>query len=125
MTQHDMLPDIARCRHLAWRHLSLRLKVFERVQTIAGQSSEELDADIGASLMAGLVPCGKTLPSMKIMGAIINPLYQSPKKMLAAGLVTQSQYDYGKRELLDRMARYYERKQSGFGATVLPCYFGG
>ena len=52
--------------------------------------------------MAGLKDCTE-LPDMKVMGAFLNPLYQSDYQMIEAGLLTEKQYRAGKEELLDRM----------------------
>jgi hypothetical protein len=57
-----------------------------------------------APLMAGLSHC-KKLPDMKIMGALIHPLFQSKQlRVIDAGLCTRSQYDAGYDELIDHMA---------------------
>ena len=52
---------------------------------------------------------------MKIMGALINPLFQNGARMIAAGMCTEEQYVAGKIELLDRIARYHESKS---GTTI-------
>jgi len=53
--------------------------------------------------------CAK-ISDMKIIGAILNPIFHSKLQMVAAGMCTEKQYETGKVELLDRMERYYERQ---------------
>ena len=47
---------------------------------------------------------------MKIMGAIMNPLFHSELRMTAAGMCTMEQYKAGEEELLDRLERFHERQ---------------
>jgi len=47
---------------------------------------------------------------MKIMGAILNPIFHSELRMIEAHMCTAEQYEAGKVELLDRMERFYERQ---------------
>ena len=56
---------------------------------------------------------------MKILGAIVNPLVNSKRRMEAAGLCTSEQYDAAEVELLYRMASYYAYKNEG---KFLICY---
>ncbi|KAL7523843.1 hypothetical protein ACHAXR_000358, partial [Thalassiosira sp. AJA248-18] len=64
--------------------------------------------DTSQDLRAQLKDCA-TLNIMKIMGAIVNPLFQKKKRMVAAGLCTDEQYEAGKAELLRRITRVYDR----------------
>jgi hypothetical protein len=56
--------------------------------------------------MTGLKDC-KWLLDMKVMGALLNPLYQSHYQMIEASLLTKNQQWAGKEELLDRITWYY------------------
>ncbi|KAL7518630.1 hypothetical protein ACHAWX_003447 [Stephanocyclus meneghinianus] len=69
--------------------------------------------------MAGLKD--KTcLSEIKIMGALLNPLYQSKSHMVEGGLCMEDQYMAGKVELLDRFSHFYE----GQGQVVTSAYKG-
>jgi hypothetical protein len=108
-SDHEMIEEVGTARRLSWRLLALRLKLVKRVNTVSGSKSTELDNDLSASLMAGLENAPE-LNEMKILGALINPLFQCGPRMIDAGLCTEEQYESGKEELLDRMTRYHERK---------------
>jgi len=82
------------------------MKVFQRVNTIHQTDGSILDVDTNAPFMAGLEDCS-CLPDMKVMGALLNPLYQNERRMIAAGLITSDQYKAGKEELIDRMTRFH------------------
>ena len=115
-----MMEEIAITRRVAARILGVRLRLFERVKTFNKTSTAELDADVKASFMAGLVEA-EELHEIKIVGALLNPLYQNEARMIAGGLCTKPQYDAGLEELLDRLARHYERKarpQTDVGDTI-------
>ena len=47
---------------------------------------------------------------MKIMGAILNPIFHTKLRMIDTHMCTAEQFEAGKEELLDRMERYYERQ---------------
>ena len=47
---------------------------------------------------------------MKIMGAILNPIFHTKLRMIDAHMCTAEQFEAGKEELLDRMERYYEHQ---------------
>lgn len=65
-----MIDEIDRCRRIAGRQLGLRMKVFERVNTIHGTSAgDTLDVNINSPFMAGLGDCSR-LPDMKVIGAL-------------------------------------------------------
>ena len=109
---HNMLDEIALARRLAFRLLRLRLKMVKRNPTLDGEKSEVMDGDINQeTLMAGLIDCD-SIPEMKIMGALMNPLLQNDCRMVAAGMCTWSQVEAGKEMLLDRVSRYYERQST-------------
>ena len=61
-----------------------------------------VDKDINQKLMAGLVDCN-SINEIKIMGAIVNPMFQNVRRMMSAGLCTKKQHDAGEEELLRRM----------------------
>ena len=65
-------------------------------------TSNDMDADYDQPLMAGLVD-SLELPDMKIMGAILNPLFQCDVCMVEAGLClcTWNQFEAGKELLFD------------------------
>ena len=44
---------------------------------------------------------------MKVMGALLLPLYQNSLRMIEAGLLTDIQYRAGKEELLDKMSCFH------------------
>ena len=67
------------------------------------------DNNTTLSLKTGLIDSSK-ISDMKIMGAILNPLFQSELRMTAAGMCTEEQYKAGEIELLDRLERFHERQ---------------
>ena len=103
-----MQDEIICCRRLAYRHLSLRLDLVERTDLHGVKDSKDFDGDIAAPLMKGLQDCD-TLDDIKIMGVLLNPLFQCGPRMVEAGLCTKEQIRAGKRELLDRLKDFYER----------------
>ena len=105
--KHEMRNEISVARRVGFRHLGVRLLFFQRMDTDDNNDINNLDADITAELMEGLVD-SPSLPEIKIMGAIIHPLFQNEARMVGSGLCTESQYKAGFAELLDRITRAYE-----------------
>ena len=97
-----MIEEIATCCRIAAQLLGLCMKLYQTVNTIHGTAHTKLDCDTSQPLMAGLKDCTE-LPDMKVMGAFLNPLYQSDYQMIEAGPLTEKQYRVGKEELIDRM----------------------
>ena len=108
MIEHEMLVEVHKCCRICYRLLGLRLGYFERAKIVRGWSSTELDTMINHGLTAGLEEPGK-ISDMPMMGAIINPLMQNGARMEEAWLCTSTQYEEGKKDLIDRMSAYYER----------------
>ena len=110
-----MEEDIIRASRIAYHQLSIRLLYHNHTTTIS--EGLDLDADIDADLHEGLedAPC---LNRLKIMGALMNPIFQSKKQMIAAGLCTESQYNAGEVELLDLMTEFYARQQGNDNVVV-------
>jgi hypothetical protein len=106
MEEHEMRDEIALCRRIAGRVLGIRMKVFERVNTIQKKNGTDIDIDTSQPFMAGLQTSSR-LPDMKVMGALLNPLYQNDLRMIDAGLLTLEQYSAGKEELIHRMSRFH------------------
>ena len=73
--------------------------------------SVALDNKIKSKVMAGLEHCEELMP-IKIMAAIIHPLFQKKQRMVMSGLCTDEQYEAGWEELLDRLSGYYERSEN-------------
>ena len=113
MTEHEMMEEIVRARRIAARIFGVRLGYFERVKTFNKTSTAELDMNVKAAFMASLVEPDE-IHEIKIIGALLHPLYQNEDRMIAGGLCNKRQYDAGKEELLDRIARHYERKACPF-----------
>ena len=111
MNEHEMMEEIVRARRVAARILGVRLGFFGRVSTFNKTLTAKLDANVKAPFMAGLYEPAE-IHEIKIMGALLHPLYQNPDRMEAAGLCTKQQYSAGFEELLDRMARHYKKKNS-------------
>lgn len=109
LRETEMLPSIKLARRLAWRHFAVRLGFVKRTNTVSGAKSTDLDTIVDSNVMAGLEN-STTLSEYKILGAILNPLFQNEARMVDAGLCTEEQFHHGKEELLDRMTRYYEQK---------------
>ena len=78
------------------------------MNTISGCSSHEYDNDISQSLSSGVHNC-QYINDMKIVGAILNSLFQCDESMIKAGLCTKEKFQAGKEELLDHMACSFER----------------
>ncbi|KAL7481645.1 hypothetical protein ACHAW6_007325 [Cyclotella cf. meneghiniana] len=106
MEEHLMLECIRLCCCLAARLLSLRMGFFKRVSTI-----------LSTCFMAGLEN-KKCLSKIKILGALLNPLYQSKSCMIEGGLCTEDQYMAGKVELLDRLSHFYEGQEQEVTSAV-------
>jgi hypothetical protein len=118
MTSHEMVDDILICRRLAGRLLGLRLGFYVRCNTIKKMANDVCDTDFDKHFMCGLEH-SKKLNDMKIMGALIHPLYQSKKRMIDAGLCTEDQYRYGIEELMDRLSQHYARQTSAEAANTI------
>ena len=78
----------------------------------------EQDKDTSADLLVGLKDAD-CLSKTKMMGALLHPLFNSKKRMLAAGLCTESQYDAGLVELLELVTDYYARLEGNDNVIVL------
>ena len=113
---HVMEDAIVRARRIAYRQLSDRLLYKNRTTNKA--EGLDLDADITEDLDAGLKDA-TCLNRMKIMGALLNPMFQSKKRMIAAGLCTESQYDAGEVELLELMTEFYARREGNDNVVVI------
>lgn len=88
--------------------LIVRLQFCEMPRDCSKEKREAILMDVDRDLKAELKNCN-TLNVMKIMGAIVNPLFQNKNRMMAAGLCTELQYKHGKAELIRRIARAYDR----------------
>ena len=107
LEEHVMLDSISLCRRLAGRLLGLRMGFYKRVSTLNKRHNQDLDTATAASFMADLED-KIHLGDMKIMGALLHPLYQTKACMIEGSLCTEEQYMAGKEELLDRLSHYYE-----------------
>ena len=58
-------------------------------------ANHELDKNVDFGMMAGFTDADK-LQDVKIMGAIVHPLFQIKLRMVAAGLCTETQYEAGR-----------------------------
>jgi hypothetical protein len=104
--KHNMIEEIAKCCRIAAQLLGLCMKLYQKTNTIHGTPPSQIDCNTSLPFTAGLENCTQ-LPDMKVMGALLNPLYQSHYQMIEAGLLTKKQYWDGKVELLDRITWYY------------------
>ena len=103
MRTHEQRPEIAIARRVAYRQLALRLGLMKRANTLHGKSVD-FDVKVMTSITAGLVDV-ELINNHQMMGVIVNPLFQNDLAMVDAGLCTQDQYDAGRIELIDRMAK--------------------
>ena len=103
MESHLQRPEVAIARRVAYCQLALRLGLMERANTLTGKS-EQFDIMVKSHITAGLVNID-ILNNHQMMGAIVNPLFQNDLAMIDAGLCTREQYDSGRIELIDRMAK--------------------
>ena len=101
---HIMLESIELCRRIAVRDLCKRLHFHEIDEDSAGVDD---DIDIELDLLKGLKDRQK-LNIIKIMGAIVHPLFQNKQRMIASGICTDSRYETWRDELSNRMTRHYE-----------------
>ena len=85
---HTMEEEISVARRVCFRQLATRLKYYNR--TTNKSDGLNLDMDVDADLLDGLEDALSINP-MKIMGALCHPLFNSSKRMIAAGLCTQDQ----------------------------------
>ena len=104
--------DLIKISHhlLMWCLLRVHLKMVDRNNTITG-ISKNMNAECDQLLMAGLVSSSE-LPDMKIMGAVLNPLFQCDASMVEAGLCTWKQFQAGKELLLGWTTHYYDCMES-------------
>ena len=58
-----------------------------------------VDKDVNQKLMASLVDCD-SINEIKMIGAIVNLMFQNIRWMMSAGLCTKKQHDTGEEELL-------------------------
>ena len=70
-------------------------------------SNAEFDIKVKSHITAGLVNVD-ILNNHQMMGAIVNPIFQNDLAMIDAGLCTREQYDSGRIELIDRMAKLFQ-----------------
>ncbi len=107
LEEHVMLGSISLRRHLAGCPLGLRMGFYKRVSTLKKWDNQDLDTDTAASFMTGLED-KKHSGDMKIMGALLHPLYRTKARMIEGVLCIEEQYMAGKEKLLDRLSHYYE-----------------
>ena len=111
-----MLECIELACRIGARELSTRLKFYKKDDILYDSDD---DTDITRDVMSGLEPC-PSLNIMKIMGAIVHPMFQNKSRMVAAGLCTSNQYDAGRDELLSRLTRYHDSKLKNTNVSVSP-----
>ena len=92
---HEILPEISRTRRVADREFIVRLGFSDCNLGTKKDDKEVMTIDEDMDLDAGLTPAS-SLNVMKIMGAIVHPLLHNKKRMVAAGLCTDGQYESGK-----------------------------
>ena len=114
---HTMEEEISVARRVCFRQLATRLKYYNR--TTNKSDGLNLDMDVDADLLDGLEDALSINP-MKIMGALCHPLFNSSKRMIAAGLCTESQYNAGLVELIDRMTEYHSLKDGNDSLPGVP-----
>ena len=78
-----MSDDIEMCRRAAFRLLSVRMGYVMRHIDLTKMANHELDKDVESGMMAGHTEDDK-FQDVKIMGAIVHPLFQSRISMVAA-----------------------------------------
>ena len=74
-------------------------------------NDDDVARDLSEGLLEGLRDCEK-LNVIKIMGAILHPLFQNKKRMVASGICKALQYDAGRKELINQVCRVYDRLSS-------------
>ena len=107
----EMHEPIALARRLAVRNLARRLQ-FYKTDPGERRNADQLDCDLSEGLFTGLVHCD-SLNEIKIMGAIVHPLFQNVKRMVACDLCTRKQYSAGEAELLKRMIQMIDFSKPG------------
>jgi hypothetical protein len=88
MDKHNMIEEIAKCCQIVAQLLGLRMKLYHRANTICGTPPSQLDCNTILPFMAGLEDCTQ-LPDMKVMDALLNPLYQSHYQMIETSQLTK------------------------------------
>ena len=81
---HTMLDCIRVCRRVAYRELIVRLGYMERDPSYIGDY-DKLATDCERELTEGLRHC-QEINVMKIMGAILHPLFQNKKRMISSSI---------------------------------------
>ena len=113
--ENQMIEYIALCCPLAVQNLACRLSFFE-YDLCEDQGQNDVDRDTQVPLMDGLSP-QDSLNQIKMIGAIVNPVFQNFKWIEAAKLCTKEQYIEGKNKLLTRMKQMINFSNSD--STVL------
>ena len=106
MIKSKVTEEISRAQWSACRILILRLGFAEPSRVLVQYTPEQFDKMKHLHVMAGLTECSK-LPSYKLLGAMINPLYQNGSAMVDAGMCTNEQYQEAKLDMVDRMANMW------------------
>ena len=84
--------------------------IFKPINTIRGRDASGSDNVLTDSLSAGL-EAPASLPTLMIVGALLNPLHQNGARMVAATLCTQSQLEDGMRRLTEFVKEFYEKDE--------------
>ena len=113
MESHLQRHEIAIARRVAYRQLAIRLGMMKRANTLTGKS-QQFNINVRSHINAGLEDVD-IINNHQMMGAIVNPLFQNELAMIDAGLCTREQYDSGRIELIDRMAKLL---QVNLGTTL-------
>jgi len=111
MIKSKVTKEISRAKRSACRILIQRLGFAEPSRVLARYTPEQFDEMNHLHVMAGLTECSK-LPSYKLLGAMINPLFQNESAMIDAGMYTDEQYQEAKLDMVDRMANSWLRTET-------------
>ena len=83
--KHKMINEVAIARRVAFRQMGVRFGMFIDEKCPSLPARNETDPDITENILYGLEDADE-LPEYMIMGAIMNPLMQNSKRLVAAGL---------------------------------------
>ena len=85
---HQMSDNIEVCRCADFRLLIFHMGYVKRHIDLAKTSNHELEKYVESRMMDGLTDDDK-FQDVRIMGAIVHPIFQSKLRMVAAGLCTE------------------------------------
>ena len=100
---HQMSDYTEVCCCAAFRILSVLMGYVNIYIDLTKTANNELDKNVDPGMMSGITD-GNKFPDVKIMGAIVHPIFEIKLGKVDTGLCTETQYKGGHSDFLDKMA---------------------